>query len=106
MVKLSRLEKRVVLDGGLVAEVGDAIAASATELLDRASTEGATTLEVMDQVLDSLGDAAMGPIGDAVQEGAAALTELADASSASTLVFVDGNVGDIDLIRAGMAPGA
>lgn len=106
MVKLVRLEKRVVLDGGLVAEIGDAIASSAGELLGKASAESATTLEVMDQVLDSLGDMVIAPINDAVQEGAAELSLLADAANASTLVFVDGNVGDIDLIRAGMAPGA
>ncbi|MCB1738055.1 MAG: DUF4347 domain-containing protein, partial [Gammaproteobacteria bacterium] len=106
MVKLVRLEKRVVLDGGLVAEIGDAIASSASELVGKASAGSAATLEVMDQVLDSLGDLAIAPINDAVQEGAAELSRLADAVDTFTLVFVDGNVGDIDLIRTGMAPGA
>ena len=73
MVKLVRLEKRVVLDGGLVAEIGDAIASSASELVGKASAGSAATLEVMDQVLDSLGDLAIAPINDAVQEGAAEL---------------------------------
>ncbi|MCP5352150.1 MAG: DUF4347 domain-containing protein, partial [Chromatiales bacterium] len=107
MVKLIKHEKRIVLDGGLVAEVGEALAASANAMLDRASDfDGASVLDVMDQIMGSIGEVAIGPISEAVNDGTATIGELADVSTGQVVVFVDGNIGDIDLMRAGMVAGA
>ena len=75
MVKLIKHEKRIVLDGGLVAEVGEALAASANAMLDRASDfDGASVLDVMDQIMGSIGEVAIGPISEAVKAGLARWT--------------------------------
>ncbi|MCB1736623.1 MAG: DUF4347 domain-containing protein, partial [Gammaproteobacteria bacterium] len=107
MVKLVKHEKRIVLDGGLVAEAGEALAATAEAVMAKASDlNGGSVLEIMDQVLDSVGKLSIGPISEAAREGMATLGDVAAADVDQVVVFVDGAVGDIDLIRAGTRPGA
>ncbi|MCB1733939.1 MAG: DUF4347 domain-containing protein [Gammaproteobacteria bacterium] len=107
MVKLVKHEKRIVLDGGLVAEAGEALAATAEALMAKASNvNGGSVLEIMDQVLDSVGDLTIGPLSEAAREGMATIGDAVNADIDQVIVFVDSGVADIDLIRAGMRPGA